>query len=135
MKNKRELKMHRFGNGISVDVNFWDRIKNIYRPALFLFDTGASINTISAGILQELGYDIHSGKMRTISTASGIENVREVIIDKVQFAGYEFENVLVYAHTFPEEGLASGVLGLNLLSLFDIELIFSKGLIRLTKND
>ena len=44
----------------------------------------------------------------------------------------EINNVLVYAHTFPQESFASGVLGLNVLSKFDVNLLFSKKLIELT---
>ena len=42
---------------------------------------------------------------------------------------YEINNVQVYAHTFPQESFSSGVLGLNVLSLFDVNMLFSKGLI------
>ena len=41
--------------------------------------------------------------------------------------------MLVYAHSFPQESFATGVLGLNVLSLFDVNLLFSKQLIELTE--
>ena len=43
----------------------------------------------------------------------------------------EIKNILVYAHTFPQESFSSGVLGLNVLSLFDVNMLFSKNLIEL----
>jgi len=44
----------------------------------------------------------------------------------MRFGGYELENVKVYAHTFPYESFTTGVLGLNVLSMFDIFMLFSK---------
>ena len=104
-----------------------------YRKGLFTFDTGASVTTVSKDILFNLGYDVTNGRVEQITTASGVEYVREVIIEKINFGEFELENVLVYAHTFPEESLTTGVIGLNILSQFDINLLFSKREIFLSK--
>ena len=45
----------------------------------------------------------------------------------------DLDNVLVYAHTFPQESFSTAVLGLNVLTGFDVNFLFSKGLIELTK--
>ena len=127
------LQMHMFGNNLSVYVDFWDKESAAYRSGLLLFDTGASVTTISKDILYELGYDVVSGDINRITTASGIEYVREVTIDKVRLGEFELEDVKVYAHAFPDESFTTGVLGLNVLSLFDINLLFSKKQIELTK--
>ena len=127
------LDMHLIGNNLSVYVSFWDKTDTKFRTGLFTFDTGASVTTVSKDILFNLGYDVVSGKIEQITTASGVEYVREVIIDKIRFGEFELENILVYAHNFPEESLTTGVVGLNVLPQFDINMLFSKRHIVLTK--
>ena len=127
------LDMHLIGNNLSVYVSFWDKTDTKFRTGLFTFDTGASVTTVSKDILFNLGYDVVGGKIEQITTASGVEYVREVIIDKIRFGEFELENILVYAHNFPEESLTTGVIGLNVLSQFDINMLFSKRHILLTK--
>ena len=127
------LEMHLFGNNLSIQANFWDKSKQKFRKGLFTFDTGASVTTVSKDILHNLGYDVTNGKLEQITTASGIEYVREVSVDRINLGEFELEHVLVYAHTFPEESLTTGVIGLNVLSQFDINMLFSKRQIFLTK--
>ena len=128
-----KLKMQQLDSNLSVYVDFWNKNEFRYNTGLFTFDTGASVTTISKDILFGLGYNVIDGTARKITTASNIEYVREVYVDKIYLGGHELENVMVYAHTFPEESLTTGVIGLNILSKFDIELLFSKQLIKLTR--
>jgi predicted aspartyl protease len=116
-----------------VDIELWNKRKNAYNMFSITVDTGASVTTISTDILFRAGYDITSGTIRRVTTASGIEYVKEVTVEKILLESIELYNVLVYAHTFPQESFSSGVLGLNVLSKFDINMLFSKGLIILTK--
>ncbi|MCL2170727.1 MAG: retroviral-like aspartic protease family protein [Defluviitaleaceae bacterium] len=132
MKTSR-LDMQLVGMHLMVYIDIWDKTLSDYRTGLLTFDTGASVTTISKNTLIDLGYDVHNGKIRQIVTASGVENVNEVIIDRLMIGGITLENVLVYAHTFPAEGFNTGVVGLNVLSLFDINLLFSKKIIELSK--
>ena len=84
-------------------------------------------------MLIRAGYYFNLGRVRRITTASGIEYVKEVLLDKILLNCIEINDVMVYAHTFPQESFSTGVLGLNVLSGFDINFLFSKGLIELTK--
>ena len=127
------VKMHSTGSDIAVYLGFWDTELLDYREGLLTFDTGASVTTISKDVLYELGYNVVDGKTRQITTASGVEYVREVYIEKIRLGDFLLEDVLVYAHTFPEESFITGVVGLNVLSQFDINLLFSKRQIVLTK--
>ena len=127
------LDMHFVGNNLYVYAGFWNKRKQKYVNGLFTFDTGASITTISADILFNLGYNVSDGKIEQITTASSLEYVREVIVEKIRVGSCELENVKVYAHTFPAEGFSTGVIGLNVLSMFDISLLFSRQQIELTK--
>ena len=66
------------------------------------------------------------GKSLDITTASGVEHVREVIIDKIRLGDFVLDDTTVYAHNFPEDAFTIGVIGLNVLSQFDINMLFSK---------
>jgi len=99
------------------------------------FDTGATVTTISSEILSRLGYDIASGKVQKITTGSGVAHLREIIVDKLMLGKLELKDVKVYAHDFPDECFTTGVIGLNVLSQFDILLSFSKKIISLAKID
>ena len=125
--------MYTYSGPLFIDVGIWNKTKQTYNKGLLNFDTGATVTTISKDILHNLGYDVLEGKTQKISTASSIEYVREVSIDKIRLGDIELKNVMVYAHAFPEEGFSTGVIGLNILSKFDIELLFSKQLIKMTR--
>ena len=131
--SKNSIKMVYLGSTFFIDVELWGRANICYENTLLTFDTGASVTTISNDILHDLGYDINSGHAHQIFTASGVELVREVSVDKLRIGDFELEDVLVYAHDFPEESSSTGVIGLNVLSQFDINLKFSKQLIELEK--
>ena len=131
--NKGTLKINPFSSLVMVDIQLWNKKKNDYSDFSITVDTGASITTISTDILTRAGYDVSKGLTRKITTASGTEFVKEITVDKIQLDNIELENVIVYAHTFPQESFSSGVLGLNVLADFDVNFLFSKGLIELTK--
>ena len=128
-----QLKMDLLSGLLMTDIDLWNRGKNKYSGVSIVLDTGASVTTVSTDILFRAGYDVNSSITKRITTASGVAYVKELIIDKIRLDYFELTDVLVYAHTFPQESFASGVLGLNVLSLFDINLIFSKKLIELAK--
>jgi predicted aspartyl protease len=68
----------------------------------------------------------------TITTASGIEHVSRFVLESIKIGEIELQNISAYAHKFPEESFSIGVIGLNVLQQFDIELLFSKQLVKLT---
>jgi len=115
-----------------IDVKIWSRVKNTYRTASLFLDTGAAVTTISKDILHILGYDTQTKAKRRITTASGIEYVDEVNLDKLIIAGFELTNVKTYAHTFPQESFSDGVIGINVLSNFDLFISFQSKILRLT---
>ena len=114
-----------------VDIKLWSRAKNIYRTASLVLDTGAAVTTLSKDILYILGYDVSSKEKKRIITASGIEYVDEITLDKVELAGYELTNITAYAHTFPQESFSDGVIGVNVLSNFEVFISFQSKILRL----
>ena len=131
--NKGTLKINPFSGLIMVDIKIWNKNKSKLDRLPITVDTGASVTTISTDILFQAGYDVTSGRVVRITTASGIEYVKEVYVEKMRLDTIDLDNVLVYAHTFPQESFSTGVLGLNVLTGFDVNFQFSKGLIDLTK--
>ena len=131
--NATILDMHTVNNALFVYVDLWNRDTLRYNKGLLTFDTGATITTISREILFDLGYNVMDGKAQRIVTASGVEYVREVIVEKIRLGDCVIENATVYAHYFPDEGFSTGVIGLNILSMFDINMLFSKKIIELTR--
>jgi len=126
MKQFDTLKMHILGSALYVDIDIWNTHEKEFNTAFLTFDTGATVTTISSTILSALGYDITKGKKQKITTGSGVATVMEIMVDKLRIgAKYTLEDVKVYAHDFPDESFSTGVIGLNVLSQFDILLQFS----------
>ena len=131
--SKTSVKMDNFGGALLVGVRLWDKTENRYRWAHLIFDTGASVTTISTEILYQLGYEPSGTDKATITTASDVIRVAQFKLDKIMIGDIEIADVDVYAHKFPEECFSLGVVGLNVLRCFDIELLFSKKIINLTR--
>jgi len=129
---KTVLRMIDFTNLIMIDIDVWDRIEQKLANMLIALDTGASITTISDDILQKLGYDTSVGLVNSITTASGKNYVRTVTLDRIILGDIELTDIETYAHTFPQGSFLTGVLGLNVLRQFDLNLVFSKKRIEFT---
>ena len=128
------LKMHILGSALYVDIDIWNATTKEYNTAFLTFDTGATVTTISCDILTALGYDISRGTEQKITTGSGVATVKEITIDKLKIGtNYTLKDVKVYAHEFPDESFSTGVIGLNVLSQFDIHLSFSSKLISFSR--
>ena len=98
------------------------------------FDTGASRTVISKDILYLLGYDVTSNEKTRIITASGVEFVDKVVIDKIKIGNCILEDVEVYAHTFPEASFSLGVVGLNIISQFNWNIDFDNNQMKFIPN-
>ena len=128
---KSILNMISISELIMVEFSIWNKCINSYSKMYITIDTGASVTTISADILNKLGYDTTSGSKQRILTASSVEYVKTVTLDKVKLGSFELENIQVYAHTFPESSFSIGVIGLNILKKFDVNFLFSSKTIEL----
>ncbi|MDR1204229.1 MAG: retroviral-like aspartic protease family protein [Peptococcaceae bacterium] len=124
--NKTVIKMDLTGDLLMLEIGLWSRRTGNFKYALITVDTGASVTTISKEILHQLGYEPMPGDKKRVVTASGVEYVDRFNLEKIKLGSIELPNTEVYGHTFPEESFSLGVLGLNVLKQFDIELLFSK---------
>ncbi len=102
------------------------------------FDTGASSTIISWDIAISLGYDPTRVTRRVrIITGSGVEYASVITVQKLTAIGESIANIEVlcslrspttssYGHDLPEDSKVDGLLGLNFLRNFDIDISFSK---------
>ncbi|MEN8264320.1 MAG: retropepsin-like aspartic protease [Nitrospirota bacterium] len=96
----------------------------------FLVDTGATIVTIPSSTADALGLEVVPGD-RTIATASGIVTVKEVIIDAIEVNGWVENNVRAIVLDMPGRAKL-GLLGLNYLGRFEMDLRPEEGTLLLT---
>ena len=122
--SKCEILMEPMGNMVMLDVELWSQRVNKFRNMMVVFDTGASVTTISKDILYQLGYDVSECEKARITTASGVAYVDVVRLKKLKLGTLILEDVEVYAHTFPEESFSLGVIGLNVISKYKVTLDF-----------
>ncbi len=96
----------------------------------FLVDTGATIVTIPSSTAESLGLEVVQGN-RTIATAGGIVDAHEVIIESIEIDGWIEYNVRALVLDMPDNpGL--GLLGLNYLGRFQMDLKPEEGILMLT---
>ena len=99
-----------------------------------VLDTGATITTIPTETALAIGCDPSRPKRRIeMITASGMEYVPVVTVPKIKFMGFEFKNVETACLNLPPQSLVSGLLGLNILSKFNLKLAFLKKSLELSK--
>jgi clan AA aspartic protease (TIGR02281 family) len=86
----------------------------------FLVDTGSTVVTIPSSMADALELEIVHGR-RTMSTASGVVTVSEVIIDAIEIDGWVENDIRAVVLDMPDRpGL--GLLGLNYLGRFQMDL-------------
>ena len=127
------VKMDLFGGGLYIPVRLWSKSENSFRWISLTFDTGATITTLSPEIFYELGYEPSSKPKAKVTTASDVEHVSHFTIDAIKIGDIVLKDVEAYGLKFPEESFSIGVIGLNILQQFDIELLFSQKIIRMKR--
>ena len=100
------------------------------RDILVALDTGASITMIPPEVARDLGYDLSNPNEHMI-TASGVVLIKRITVRKLTAIGETVENVDVVCHDLPEGSVIEGLLGLNFLRHFDVNISFSTGTIEL----
>ncbi len=102
----------------------------------FILDTGASIVSIPLATANKLGIDVINGNYptRTIATASGIFNTKEVVLHSITINGKNIYNIPAIVIDLPQDRNL-GLLGMNFLSRFHMELNNERGEIILTPKE
>ena len=98
----------------------------------FLIDTGASMVTVPRATARRLGIPFGGNStIRTVYTAGGPVTAHEVTIDEINLDGWRVRQVAALVLDIPGQSDV-GLLGLNYLSRFDMDLQMDKGLLTLT---
>ncbi len=103
-----------------------------YRDLIVALDTGSSNTSIPTKIASDLGYDLSNPKQVVLlTTGSGILPAKIITLRKLTAIGESVKNIDVVCHDLPFGSTIDGVLGLNFLSHFDLNISFSTGTIEL----
>ena len=105
---------------------------NTFRYVTVALDTGASITIIPSQVLIALGYDLLNpdGQVQLL-TANGITFAKRINVRRLTTIGETIENIDVLCHDLPKNSPIKGLLGLNFLRHFDVNISFSTGTIEL----
>jgi predicted aspartyl protease len=100
--------------------------------ARFALDTGATRSLVSWDVLVLLGYDLDASPSRVqITTASGVEFVPRINIERVEALEQERRGFPMLCHALPPSVTVDGLLGLDFLRGQRLVVDFRAGLIDL----
>jgi clan AA aspartic protease (TIGR02281 family) len=107
---------------------------NNKRSAKFVVDTGASYTLISNALARELALDIGpSSKTLPFQTANGLINAPVTNLDSITVGGMEIRDLPTAVHDAVPDPQVAGLLGLNFLSNFRMDIDTQKGVLHLEK--
>ena len=105
--------------------------QNRIRVVDLLIDSGSTYTIVSWELLLSLNLDpASSSTRRPIMTANGLLVLPEVEVDELHSLGRFVERFPVLAHTIPLGSQVDGLLGMNFLRQFEMDLNFKQGTIR-----
>lgn len=116
-------------------VIFWGKLggPNGLVAVRLLLDTGASNTLIDAASLVTAGYGSAPSRGRAqIQMVSGLVTLPILAVLSLEALGHTRTNLLVGAHIFPPGANADGLLGLDFLRGYELNLDFRCGQITLT---
>ena len=95
----------------------------------FIVDTGASTVTIPSSTAEELGLEIGSDNpVRRVNTASGVIEAPEVVLPSIKLEDWDVADVEALVIDIPNQS-DLGLLGLNFLEKFRMDLNTEKGIL------
>jgi clan AA aspartic protease (TIGR02281 family) len=100
----------------------------------FVVDTGASYTMISSAVAKELDIDTEQNRRTApFQTANGIIQAPLVSLDSITVGGMEIRNLTAAVHDVLADSRVAGLLGLNFLSNFRMDIDTQKGVLHLEK--
>ena len=129
LPSKASVPFERHGMVVLVEATL-----NHKTSAKFVVDTGASYTMISSATAKELAIDASQDE-RTIpfQTANGVIQAPLTNLDSVTVGGMEIKNITAAIHDVMPDAKVAGLLGLNFLSNFRMDIDTQKGLLHLEK--
>jgi len=127
--NKASVQMERHGSVAMVQATLNNR-----RAAKFVVDTGASYTLISNAVASDLGINLGSNpKTLPFQTANGLINAPIANMESISIGGLEIRNIAIAIHDAVPDPQVAGLLGLNFLSNFKMDIDTHKGVLHLEK--
>lgn len=107
---------------------------NNKRSAKFVVDTGASYTLISSALARELSIDVgQNPKTLPFQTANGLIQAPVTNLESITVGGLEIRNLPAAVHDAVPDPEVAGLLGLNFLSNFRMDIDTQKGMLYLEK--
>ncbi len=107
---------------------------NNKRSAKFVVDTGASYTLISNALARELAIDVGPNpKTLPFQTANGLIQAPVTTLESITVGGMEIRNLPAAVHDALVDPQVAGLLGLNFLSNFRMDIDTQKGMLFLEK--
>jgi clan AA aspartic protease (TIGR02281 family) len=102
--------------------------------AKFVVDTGASYTMISSAVAKELDIDTEQNRRTApFQTANGVIQAPLVSLESITVGGMEIRNLTAAVHDVLADSRVAGLLGLNFLSNFRMDIDTQKGVLHLEK--
>ena len=126
---KASVPIEKHGNIVIVPVTLNNR-----QTTKLVVDTGASYTFISHALARDLAIDVSRGaKTVPFHTANGVVEAPLTNLDSITVGGMEINNLTAAVHDTTPDATAAGLLGLNFLSNFRLDIDTQKGLLHLEK--
>ena len=126
---KASIPFERNGNIVIIQATLNNR-----QSAKLVVDTGASYTFISHALARDLAIDIsRSPKTMPFHTANGVVEAPLTSLDSITVGGMEIKNLTAAVHDTTPDATAAGLLGLNFLSNFRMDIDTQKGMLHLEK--
>jgi clan AA aspartic protease (TIGR02281 family) len=107
---------------------------NNKRSAKFVVDTGASYTLISNELARDLSIDVGpTPKTLPFQTANGLIHAPITSLESIAVGGMEIRNLPTAVHDAIPDPQVAGLLGLNFLSNFRMDIDTQKGMLHLEK--
>jgi len=126
---KASIPMERHGEVVIIEATL-----NNKRSAKFVVDTGASYTLISSALARDLLIDIgQNAKTLPFQTANGLINAPVTNLESISVGGMEIRNLTAAVHDAIPDPQVAGLLGLNFLSNFRMDIDTQKRMLHLEK--
>lgn len=126
---KASIPMEKHGQVVIIEA-----MLNGKTAAKFVVDTGASYTMISSAVAKELDIDVtQAQRTMPFQTANGMIQAPLTNLESITVGGLEIKNLTAAVHDAVPDPHVAGLLGLNFLSNFRMDIDTQKGLLHLEK--
>lgn len=126
---KASIPIERHGQVVIIEATL-----NKKTAAKFVVDTGASYTMISSAVAKELDLDLtQNQRTMPFQTANGLIQAPLTKIESITVGGMEIKNLTAAVHDAVPDPQVAGLLGLNFLSNFRMDIDTQKGMLHLEK--